>query len=1011
MSHAAPANPAADRNLLYGMLALQMGFVTRDALLSGMHAWVFAKDKALGELLQEREALSPQQRQVLDAVVAEHLKAHGGDARRSLAEAAHPATLDGDLESVADADLQASMAAAGGTLATTVDRLAADGMRYRVLRPHARGGLGVVSVARDVELGREVALKEIDGRHAVDAVSQGRFVREAEITGGLEHPGIVPVYGLGRYADGRPYYAMRFIRGESLQEAVRKWHASQAGYTLRALLTRFVAVCNAIAYAHNRGVIHRDLKPPNVMLGPYGETLVVDWGLAKVIGREPAGSEGAGSAEMTLQTPSGEGSMTQVGSALGTPSFMSPEQARGEVATLGPATDIYSLGATLYAMLTGQPPIQGRSTAEVLEKVRQGNWRPARQVKDSTPAALDAVCRKALALRPEERYATALALAADVEHWLADEPVTACREPWTVRAARWRRQHPRSITAAAALLLASAALSLVVALNREQARRIAEKGERETSEQKEIALANEKTAKEREAETRSVLDFVQDKVFAAARPKGQEGGLGPEVTLRRAVEAALPFVQQSFHEQPLIEARLRMTLGMSFWYLGEPRIAADQFQAARAIYTEHCGADHPDTLASMNNLALSYRDLGRHAEALKLHEETLAIRKAKLGPDHLETLRSMNNLANSYRALGRDADALKLHEEALALQKVKLGPDHLETLRSMNNVVDSCLALGRYAEALKLGEETLALSKAKVGPDHPDTLTIMHNLARIYSALGRYAEAVKLGEETLGLRQAKLGVDHPATFASMSGLADCFVALGRHAEALKLREETLAQRKAKLGTDHPDTLGSMNNLAVSYTTLGRHAEALKLLEETLPLYKAKLGPDHPDTLMSMNNLVMCYCALGRNAEALELGEKTLELCKAKLGPDHVETLRSMDRVAEIYAALGRHAEAAQLLEEALALRRVKFRPDHPDTVRTLYNIACYHAVMVPKSMDPLQQADRAMAWLKQAVAAGYKHAETMKKDTDLAALRDRDDFKQLLAEVEAAAKKDGEGKK
>jgi tetratricopeptide (TPR) repeat protein len=872
MSGTAPADPASDRNLLFGILAVQMDFVSRDTLIGAMHAWVLTKHRPLGEILAEQGALTPERRLLLDAMVAEHLKAHGGDPHRSLAAVAQRSTLGDLAQSVADPDLQATLAAAGATPTTTADyRPAEDGLRYRVVRPHAHGGLGLVSVARDAELGREVALKEIQARYAGDATLRGRFVREAEITGGLEHPGVVPVYGLGRYADGRPYYAMRFVRGETLQEAARKLHAGEAGSTLRGLLSRFVAVCNAVAYAHSRGVIHRDLKPANVMLGAYGETLVVDWGLAKVVGR-PA-LDGTAGDEVTLRPASGAGAETVVGAALGTPAFMSPEQAGGGgVAQLGPATDVYSLGATLYAVLTDRPPVQGRDTPEVLENVRRGNWPPPAAVQPAVPKALDAVCRKAMALKPADRYGSALDLAADVERWLADEPVTAWREPWPTRAGRWVRRHRQLATGVAAVLLAAVPLSVVIAVNSDRARQRAEGDERAIREQKEVAEANE-------AETQAVLDFVENRVFAAARPKDVEGGLGSEVTLRRAVETALPFVEQSFRQQPLIEGRLRMTLGTSFRYLGERKIAADQFQAAHTIFAEHLGTDHPKTLASKNKLAHCYELLGRHAEALKLLEENLALLKAKLGPDHPDTLMSMYYLANSYYDLRRHAEAFKLREETLALRKAKLGPDHPDTLRSMTSLANSYAALGRNAEALKLTEQSLPLLKAKLGPDHPDTLGSMNNLANSYAALERYAEA------------------------------------------LPLTEQTLALQKAKLGPDHPDTLASMNNLAANYSALGRYAEALKLHEQTLALWQAKLGPHHPNTLL------------------------------------------------------------------------------------TMYNIACIHAVLVPKSTDRAKQADLAMDWLKRTVAAGFKETDQIKKDTDLDALRGREDFKKLLADLEASPEK------
>ena len=281
--------------------------------------------------------------------------------------------------------------------------------RYQVIRPHARGGLGEVFVAQDLELNREVALKEIQSQFADHQDSRSRFVLEAEVTGGLEHPGIVPVYGLGQYQDGRPYYAMRFIKGDSLKEAIAEYHSatdiseSDKSLRLRKLLGRFVDVCQAISYAHSRGVLHRDLKPGNIMLGKYGETLVVDWGLAKVAGHADLGPDQP--TEEQLEPTSGSNvSATVMGSAIGTPAYMPPEQAAGRLDELGPASDVYSLGATLYHLLTGTSPFPNRDLFTTLKDVQEGKFARPREACLTVPRPIEAVCLKAMALKQADRY-------------------------------------------------------------------------------------------------------------------------------------------------------------------------------------------------------------------------------------------------------------------------------------------------------------------------------------------------------------------------------------------------------------------------------------------------------------------------------------------------------------------------------------------------------------------------------------------------------------------------------
>jgi tetratricopeptide (TPR) repeat protein len=401
-----------------------------------------------------------------ETLILDPAKPHATGAQGFVASPTETCAIEGD-----------PAATVGGTVDPGVDggkpvlgrgRGSTAASRFRVLRPHARGGLGEVFVARDTELNREVALKEIQDRYADDPHHRSRFEYEAEVTGGLEHPGIVPVYGLSHTADGRPFYAMRFIRGEGLDRAIKAFHSAgglahgQHGWEFRQLLQRFVEVCYTLAFAHSRGVIHRDIKPANIMLGPYGETLVVDWGLAKRLGLADVadGSEplsgAAGSARATAET--------QPGSVHGTPAYMSPEQSLGKLHLLGPASDVYSLGATLYVLLTGRDPFGGGNISEVLNRVQHGEFPHPRVVNRAIPPPLEAICLKAMALNPDARYASARSLAEEIEHWMADEPVTAYEEPWQHRLSRWGRRHRTWTQAGAAALLVVAVVAVVSAV-------------------------------------------------------------------------------------------------------------------------------------------------------------------------------------------------------------------------------------------------------------------------------------------------------------------------------------------------------------------------------------------------------------------------------------------------------------------------------------------------------------------------------------------------------------------
>ena len=351
------AKGEVNRNLLFGLLALQNGLVDQSDLVAAFHDWVRDKNQSLAAYLIERGQLEQDCKSALDALVALYEKDIGRNVEREVvATLGRHDRVRAELERSLDPDARSLLSFLDDRGVSSEDRsraleapstratqrtsykpeaAARSGGRFRILRFHAEGALGAIYVARDEELNRDVALKRIKDEPACDPNARVRFVREAEITGRLEHPGIVPVYGLGEYADGRPEYAMRFIEGESLRTAIKRHHAdggdsavdpASRALALPNLVRRFLDVCNAVSYAHNRGIVHRDIKPSNIMLGPFGETLVVDWGLAKPIGRP---EEAADDLETTLRPSRRDGEGSPTVGAIGTPSYMSPEQAAG----------------------------------------------------------------------------------------------------------------------------------------------------------------------------------------------------------------------------------------------------------------------------------------------------------------------------------------------------------------------------------------------------------------------------------------------------------------------------------------------------------------------------------------------------------------------------------------------------------------------------------------------------------------------------------------------------------
>jgi serine/threonine protein kinase len=785
--------------------------------------------------------------------------------------------------------------------------------RYKIREQIGEGGMGSVYLAEQLQpVKRRVALKLIKLGMDTRTVL-ARFETERQALALMDHPNIAKVLDAGSTDSGRPYFVMELVKGIPITE-----YCDHHVLGLPERLALFRQVCSAVQHAHQKGIIHRDLKPTNILVEAHDEKpvpKVIDFGLAKA-------TSGMLLTDQSL--------FTAFGSVAGTPLYMAPEQASFNALDVDTRADIYALGVMLYELLTGSTPIrretfQRAALDEMLRVIREDDP-PTPSSRISTSDALpglaatrhiepnrlsrfmkgdlDWIVMKALAKDRQRRYDSAIDLANDIERFTNHEPVSAGPPSSTYRMRKFARRNRGQVVAASLLLLtlvggvAGTTVGLVEArrqervANRQREIAVAEAGEKEKARQ---AEAFQRVQAEKRLAQVEKANAILGSIFKDFNPKRAEREGKPlSALLEELLNRATTEIEGDSVGEPLTVARMQSIMGRSQLGLGNPDKAIELITKARATFASLLGPDHSDTLTSMNDLSLAYRDAGKIDRALSLLEEILTLRKAKLGPDSSGSLFEKN-----YRAVGNRDD-------------------------------------GRIDRAIPLLKGELTLRKNELGPDHADTLTSMNDLAVIYARAGKIDLALPIFEEVLALRKEKLGDGHPDTLTTQSDLAMLYLTAGQIDRSLPLLERTLALQEARLGQSHPDTLVTLNRLGVGYRDAGRLEKALPVLEQTLALRKAKLRPGHPDTLTSMTNLAEGYQAAGQLGRATQLQEEVSALWKREAGADSWRYAFALASTGWCLLQEERWAEAESVLREALSLREAK-EPDSwtTDNARSL----------------------------------------------------------------------------
>ncbi|GAB4549294.1 MAG: hypothetical protein Tsb0013_10430 [Phycisphaerales bacterium] len=759
--------------------------------------------------------------------------------------------------------------------------------RYRVLEVIGSGAMGVVYLAEQQTPLRRIALKVIRPDVVTDAL-RDRFDQETRVLARLKHPSVAQIYDAGSaHVDGEdcPYFAMELVSGATIDVRARD-------LTLGARIEMLREVCAGVEHAHQRGVVHRDLKPGNILVDEHDRPRVLDFGVARAIDAEQTGR-----AEL-----------------VGTLPYMSPEQLRADPDT-DTRTDVYALGVILCELVAGRRPhdlsdVPRDQTASYLERTPPS---ALRELDPAAPRDLEAIASRALARDPEDRYPSAAALADDLGRYLKREPVDARPHSPAYVATRFAQRNTGVVV-----------LSLIGAL-------AIAGGVAGISWQAVEATRGWARATEEASRVRAINDFYTD-MLTSADP---ENALGEELTVRELLDSAARSDARGLEDQPGVEAVVRLAIANTYRSLGALDDAAFQARGAIDASTRAFGPDDPSTADAVQALAVTQVERGEYDDAKELLERTIAVLSDRYGEDSIEVIAARGELARAYHQSGQSQEALELWRDCLDRAAALVGRDDKRTLVLMHNYGSALSALGDYEQAERVLAEVVERRVRVFGEDHPQTVGARSMLASTIQRLGRNQEVVEQFRAILDARRRLFGDEHHATYTAMGNLAVPLIQLGELDEAERLTRTALEGFRAVLPPGHSKILTLMDTRAYLLEDMGRDDEAEALYREQLALRESASGGRDPNTWTSYNNLAMLLQRTGRPGEALELYETLLGLCREHLPAGHIYTALFENNYGACLSALGRYDDARTALERSHAVLVATFPEGHPRITTSL----------------------------------------------------------------------------